>query len=59
MVEYPIDEALDLLNSNKEQAEKKLSSTETVLEFVRGQIVTTQVSANRLHNWNVKRKQAK
>ncbi|XP_049848416.1 uncharacterized protein LOC126315221 [Schistocerca gregaria] len=57
MVEYPINEALELLNSNKDNAEKAINSLKAGLKFLQEQIVIVQVSLARLHNWAVVNRQ--
>ncbi len=44
MVEYPIDEAIAILEENKSGAAGKLVSTQEDLDFIADQIVITQVS---------------
>jgi hypothetical protein len=44
MVEYPIDEAIAILEENKTGAATKLTSTQDDLDFIADQIVITQVS---------------
>eukprot|EP01122_Echinamoeba_exundans_P014852 TRINITY_DN6823_c0_g1_i1.p1 TRINITY_DN6823_c0_g1~~TRINITY_DN6823_c0_g1_i1.p1 ORF type:complete len:213 (-),score=50.79 TRINITY_DN6823_c0_g1_i1:96-659(-) len=53
MVEYPIDEAIAILEENKSGAAGKLTSTQEDLDFIADQIVITQVSMARIHNWDV------
>jgi hypothetical protein len=53
MVEYPVDEAIVLLENNMASATTKLAETEEDLDFVADQIVITQVSMARIHNWDV------
>jgi prefoldin subunit 5 len=44
MVEYNFDEAIELLNSNKNNALKSLERIETEMEFLKDQITTLEVS---------------
>lgn len=58
MVEYTLDEAIQLLEENRNGALKKLKETERTLEFVQDQVTIVQVSMARIHNWEVARKKA-
>lgn len=55
MLEYPLDEALDLLNvrlvNNTQQRDKDLED----LDFLRQNITTMEVNTARLYNWDVER----
>ncbi|XP_055593935.1 prefoldin subunit 3 [Uranotaenia lowii] len=59
MLEYPLDEAEDLLKQNKHSAEVNLKCLEHDQEFLRDQITTTEVNMARVHNYDVKKRQAK
>jgi prefoldin alpha subunit len=56
MVEYEFDEAIELLNSNKNNALKSLERMETEAEFLKDQITTLEVNMARVFNWDVKQK---
>ena len=43
MVEYPIDDAFELLTENKDNAGVNLKSVEEDIQFLRDQITTTEV----------------
>lgn len=58
MLEYPLEEALELLNKNLENAKAGLHVVDHDLEFLRDQFTTTEVNMARVYNWNVKRRQA-
>ena len=58
MVEFTYDEAYELLSKNKQNAETNMKATEEDIEFIKDQITTTEVNIARLHNENVKQKQA-
>ncbi|KAL1131530.1 hypothetical protein AAG570_011147 [Ranatra chinensis] len=58
MLEYTLEDAMDLLNKNIETAKKNLSHVEHDLDFVRDQFTTTEVNMARVYNWNVKRRVA-
>jgi len=58
MVEYPIPEALQLLQDNRKGAEQKMADTEKTLDFVQDQITTVQVSMARIHNYDIAQKRA-
>lgn len=55
MLEYPLDEALDLLNvrlvNNTQQRDNDLED----LDFLRQNITTMEVNTARLYNWDVER----
>ncbi|XP_058462620.1 prefoldin subunit 3 [Malaya genurostris] len=59
MLEYPLDEADELLRQNKNSAEVNLKCLEHDQEFLRDQITTTEVNMARVHNYDVKKRQAK
>ncbi|XP_062510816.1 prefoldin subunit 3-like [Corticium candelabrum] len=58
MLEYPIDEAQELLERNLVTATENLEDIQADLEFLRDQRVTTEVNMARIYNWNVRRKEA-
>uniref|UniRef100_U5EVQ5 Prefoldin subunit 3 n=1 Tax=Corethrella appendiculata TaxID=1370023 RepID=U5EVQ5_9DIPT len=58
MLEYPLDEAETLLKQNKDSASINLKCLEHDQEFLRDQITTTEVNMARVHNFDVKRRQA-
>ncbi|OLP88381.1 Prefoldin subunit 3 [Symbiodinium microadriaticum] len=58
MLEYTLDEALDLLKTNENNARTTLSSLEEDMAFLRDQITTTEVNIARTHNYGVKLRQA-
>lgn len=53
MLEYPLDEAEELLKQNMHSALSNLKSVEHDQDFLRDQITTTEVN-----NWGVKKRQA-
>merc|ERR1712212_1148671 len=57
MLEYDIEDADELLQSNLQAAESNLSSLNDDLCYLRDQITTTEVSMARIYNWDVKRRQ--
>lgn len=58
MLEYPIDEALELLDSKVKGAQKSLTSCQEDLEFLRENITTMEVNIARVINWQItKRKE--
>nr|XP_029733927.1 prefoldin subunit 3-like [Aedes albopictus] len=59
MLEYPLDEAEELLKQNKHSAEVNLKCLEHDQDFLRDQITTTEVNMARVHNYDVKKRQAK
>ena len=50
MVEYPYEEAEQLLQSNLDSLDKQLTELENNLVFLRDQIITTEVTVSRLTN---------
>ncbi|CAH1401985.1 unnamed protein product [Nezara viridula] len=58
MLEYTLNDALELLNKNIDTAKKNLSFVEHDLDFLRDQFTTTEVNMARVYNWNVKKRQA-
>ncbi|RWS22354.1 prefoldin subunit 3-like protein [Leptotrombidium deliense] len=63
MLEYPIEEAEQLLSKNLDIATKNLHQIDVDLDFLRDQITTTEVSIlfkymARVYNWDVKRRQS-
>lgn len=58
MLEYPLEEAKELLNKNLNTSITSLKQIEEDLEYLRDQITTSEVNLARVYNWNVKRLQA-
>ncbi|XP_052860548.1 prefoldin subunit 3 [Anopheles cruzii] len=58
MLEYPLDEAEELLRQNKHAAETNLLCFEHDQDFLRDQITTIEVNMARVHNYDVKKRQA-
>ncbi|XP_055855385.1 prefoldin subunit 3 [Episyrphus balteatus] len=58
MLEYPLDEAEELLKQNMHSALSNLKSVEHDQDFLRDQITTTEVNMARVYNWGVKKRQA-
>ncbi|KAK3818355.1 MAG: putative prefoldin subunit 3 [Benniella sp.] len=56
MLEYPVDEAAELLSSKLEGALKTLKNTEEDLTYLRDQITTMEVNTARVYNWDVKQR---
>ncbi|KAH0789583.1 prefoldin subunit 3 [Histomonas meleagridis] len=50
MVEYPFNEAEELLSQNLENLDKQIAEVEDNLVFLRDQIITTEVTVSRLTN---------
>jgi len=53
MLEHTYDEALELLGTNLKNAKEQLVTIKVDMEFVREQIVTTEVNIARCHNHGV------
>uniref|UniRef100_A0A161MH09 Prefoldin subunit 3 n=2 Tax=Triatoma infestans TaxID=30076 RepID=A0A161MH09_TRIIF len=58
MLEYTLDDAMELLNKNIDTAKRNLGYVEHDLDFLRDQFTTTEVNMARVYNWNVKKRQA-
>lgn len=56
MLEYKVDEAMELLSSKLDIAKTNLSDTIEDLEFLRDQITTMEVNTARVYNWDVKQR---
>mmetsp|Transcript_50258 Transcript_50258/g.116679 ORF Transcript_50258/g.116679 Transcript_50258/m.116679 type:complete len:303 (+) Transcript_50258:55-963(+) len=57
MLEYTLDEAVELLTTNEINARASLKSLEDDIAFLRDQITTTEVNIARTHNYGVKLRQ--
>jgi prefoldin subunit 5 len=59
MLEYPLDEARGLLETNYANCKKNLDTNRSDLAFVKDNVTITEVSIARVYNWDVKtRKEA-
>ncbi|KAG9063942.1 hypothetical protein KI688_004056 [Linnemannia hyalina] len=56
MLEYPVEEAAELLASKLSAALKTLKNTEEDLAYLRDQITTMEVNTARVYNWDVKQR---
>ena len=54
MLEYPREEAIELLQRNLAQAKEALASLIKDMGLLRDQITTTEVNMARVFNWDVK-----
>ena len=54
MLEYPIEEAQELLNKNYATAKENLAQTEEDLAFLHDQVTTMEVNLARVYNYRVK-----
>lgn len=61
MLEYPIEEALEVLRSNLSSAQSYLTQVHADLDTLRDQTTTLEVGIARVYNWDVqnRRKKAK
>jgi prefoldin subunit 5 len=57
MLEYTLDEALELLQTNEQNAKTTIVTLDEDMAFLRDQITTTEVNIARTHNYNVKQRQ--
>ncbi|XP_069695076.1 prefoldin subunit 3 [Periplaneta americana] len=58
MLEYTLEDAMNLLVKNIDTAKKNLGYVEHDLDFLRDQFTTTEVNMARVYNWDVKKRQA-
>lgn len=58
MLEYPLDEAVELLNNRLANNTEQLVAVKEDLEFLRENITTMEVNTARLYNWDVERRKA-
>ena len=56
MLEYPIDEAIELLEKNSHSATSSLESAQKDLDKCKDQITTLEVNMARVYNWDVQKK---
>ncbi|SCU91069.1 LAFA_0F01684g1_1 [Lachancea sp. 'fantastica'] len=57
MLEYPVDEAIDLLNEKLADGRKNLEINQEDVEYLRENITTMEVNCARLYNWDVEKRQ--
>lgn len=53
MLEYPVEEAIQVLKEKLTEAERNLEDAQEDLEFLRENITTMEVNCARLYNWDV------
>ncbi|SMN20239.1 similar to Saccharomyces cerevisiae YGR078C PAC10 Part of the heteromeric co-chaperone GimC/prefoldin complex, which promotes efficient protein folding [Maudiozyma saulgeensis] len=58
MLEYPVEEAIVLLQERHNAAQKSLETALEDVEFLRENITTMEVNCARLYNWDVERRKA-
>ena len=56
MLEYPLDEARALLETNHANCKKNLATNQSDLAFVKDNITITEVSIAGVYNWDVKKR---
>ncbi|KAK6461720.1 Prefoldin subunit-domain-containing protein [Scheffersomyces coipomensis] len=56
MLEYPLDEAVELLNDRLKKNNDQLAIIKEDLEFLKENITTMEVNTARLYNWDVERR---
>lgn len=59
MLEYPIQEAIELLESNLSIAESSLEQAQSDLDTVKDQATTLEVGMARVYNWDVQERRKK
>jgi hypothetical protein len=56
MLEYGLNEAVELLKTKHEQGKKSLQVVREDLDYLREQITTMEVNIARVYNWDVKQR---
>lgn len=56
MLEYPLEEAVELLTNKLDAAERNVKGTIEDLEFLREQITVMEVNTARVYNYDVRRR---
>ena len=56
MLEYPLEEAVELLTNKLDAAERNVKGIIEDLEFLREQITVMEVNTARVYNYDVRRK---
>lgn len=56
MLEYPIDEAIEMLTERLEKTKQSKETTLEDLDFLRANITTMEVNTARVYNWDVQRR---
>lgn len=56
MLEYPIDEAIELLQKNSSSATTSMEAAQRDLDTCKDQITTLEVNMARVYNWDVQRR---
>lgn len=56
MLEYPLDEAVELLTGRLENNKAQLQLVKEDMEFLKENITTMEVNTARLYNWDVERR---
>ncbi len=59
MLEYPIEEAIDLLRVNLGSAERSLTQAQADLDMIKDQTTTLEVGMARVYNWDVQERKKK
>ncbi|CAR23729.1 tubulin-binding prefolding complex subunit PAC10 [Lachancea thermotolerans CBS 6340] len=57
MLEYPVEEAITLLEGKLSDAKQNLEVNQEDVEFLRENITTMEVNCARLYNWDVEKRQ--
>jgi hypothetical protein len=56
MLEYPLEEAVELLTNKLDAAERNMKGIIEDLEFLREQITVMEVNTARVYNYDVRRR---
>lgn len=56
MLEYPLEEAKQLLETNYSNCKSNLATNQSDLAFVKDNVTITEVSIARVYNWDVKKR---
>lgn len=59
MLEYTVDEAIELLTKNLATAQEALAAVMSDLEYIKDQMTTSEVNIARVYNWDVRERRKK
>jgi len=59
MVQFPLDEAIGLVRDNLQQCETIIDTLDRDIDFVKDQVVTSEVNIARIYNNDVRERQAR
>lgn len=56
MLEYPVEEAKEVLDSNLKRCQEGLAANQTEWNSIRDCVTTTEVNIARVYNWDVEKR---